>query len=389
MKKLIEEKYWRWGVTAFFVIAASIVWFFCLFKFRIILNFISRTIEVLYPFIFGFVMAYLLLPVFNRACRIAQPVFDRLIQNEKKARSICRLTCSIVSVLLFLALVAGLLSAIVPQLYTSIISLTTNMQSYLEEIDQWITNLFAGNPFLEINVRSIYDEAIEMAGNWIQTDMLPWMLDMMSGSVLGVVNLFKALVVGVIIAIYMLNNKSVFVAQGKKLIYTLCDAETGNLVLDNLRFTHKVFGGFISGKLLDSLIIGIITFFGLTFLKMPYIVLISVVIGVTNIIPFFGPFIGAVPATLLILLIDPVKAIYFVIFILVLQQFDGNILGPKILGDSIGLSSFWVMFAILVFGGAFGFTGMLIGVPIMAIIFSAVSTLMKRRLKKKDRKSVV
>lgn len=383
MKKNFEEKYWRWGVTAFLVIAASIVWFFFLFKFRLIMGFVSRTIQVLYPFIFGFVMAYLLLPVFNRACQIAQPVFSRVIKNERKARSTCRLTCSIVSVLLFLALVAGLLSAIVPQMYTSIISLTTNMQSYLEKVDQWITNLFAGNPFLETNVRSIYDDAIGMASAWIQKDMLPWMLDMMSGSVLGVVNLFKALVVGVIIAIYMLNNKSVFVAQGKKLIFTFCDAETGNLVLDNLRFTHKVFGGFISGKLLDSLIIGIITFFGLTFLKMPYIVLISVVIGVTNIIPFFGPFIGAVPATLLILLIDPVKAIYFVIFILVLQQFDGNILGPKILGDSIGLSSFWVMFAILVFGGAFGFTGMLIGVPIMAIIFSAVSTLMKRRLKKK------
>ena len=257
------------------------------------------------------------------------------------------------------------------------------MQDYLLEIDQWIANLFAGNPFLESNIRSLYDEGLQMLSQWVKEDMLPLMLDMMSGGVLGVVNFFSTMLVGVIIAIYMLISKDIFVAQGKKIVYTICNAEIGNLVLDNLRFTHRVFGGFISGKILDSLIIGIITFVGLTFLKMPYVVLISVVVGVTNIIPYFGPFIGAIPSTLLVMLIDPVKAIYFVIFILIVQQFDGNILGPKILGDSIGLSSFWVMFAILVFGGAFGFTGMVIGVPLMAIIFSTVSALMRRRLKRK------
>ena len=381
MKKPVEEKYLHWGLTAFFVIAASILWFFFLYKFPLILDFLSKAIDVLKPFIFGFVMAYLMLPIFNRIRRFTQPYFNRVVRDGKRARSSCNLVCSILSVFLFVALVSALLSAIIPELYTSVVSLANNMQDYLKEIDQWITNLFAGNPFLETNVRAVYDEALQMIVGWVQEDMLPWMLDMMSGSVLGVVNFFTSLIVGIIIAIYMLLNKDTFVAQGKKIVFTLCKPETGNMVLDNLRFTHKVFGSFISGKLLDSLIIGVITFVGLTFLKMPYIVLISVVIGITNIIPYFGPFIGAIPSALLVLLIDPVKAIYFVIFVLVLQQFDGNILGPKILGDSIGLSSFWVMFAILVFGGAFGFVGMVIGVPLMAIIFSTVTTLMKRKLK--------
>ena len=383
MKKPVEEKYLHWGWTAFFVIAASITWFFALYKLPLILHILEQAIGILSPFIFGFVMAYLLLPIFNRTRKILLPQFNKIIKDEKKARSSCNLACSILSVILFIGLVSALLSAIIPQLYTSIISLANNMQDYLLEIDQWIANLFAGNPFLESNIRSVYDEGLQMMSHWVKEDMLPWMLDMMSGGVLGVVNFFSTMLVGVIIAVYMLISKDVFIAQGKKLVYTFCKAETGNLVLDNLRFTHKVFGGFISGKVLDSLIIGIITFVGLTFLKMPYVVLISVVVGITNVIPYFGPFIGAIPSTLLVLLIDPVKAIYFVIFILIVQQFDGNILGPKILGDSIGLSSFWVMFAILVFGGALGFTGMVVGVPLMAIIFSTVSTLMRRKLKRK------
>lgn len=383
MKKPVEEKYLHWGWTAFFVVAASITWFFALYKLPLLLELLEEAINILNPFIFGFVMAYLLLPVFNRIRKGLLPHFQRYIKNDKRARASCNLTCGILSVVLFIGLVSALLSAIIPQLYTSVISLANNMQDYLLEVDQWIANLFAGNPFLESNIRSVYDEGLQMMSQWVKEDMLPWMLDMMSGSVLGVVNFFSTMLVGVIIAIYMLISKDVFVAQGKKLVYTICKPETGNLVLDNLRFTHKIFGGFISGKILDSLIIGIITFIGLSFLKMPYVVLISVVVGVTNIIPYFGPFIGAIPSALLVLLIDPVKAIYFVIFILIVQQFDGNILGPKILGDSIGLSSFWVMFAILVFGGAFGFTGMVVGVPLMAIIFSTVSALMRRRLKRK------
>ena len=159
--------------------------------------------------------------------------------------------------------------------------------------------------------------------------------------------------------------------------------DTANAVLENFRFIHRVFGGFITGKLLDSLIIGLITFVSMSILQLPYVLLISVIIGVTNIIPFFGPFIGAIPSTILIFLVSPLQAVYFVIFIFILQQFDGNILGPKILGDSTGLASFWVMFAILLFGGLFGFAGMVVGVPLFAVIYSTISGLVNRSLRNK------
>lgn len=190
---------------------------------------------------------------------------------------------------------------------------------------------------------------------------------------LGTLTFFKNVFIGIIIAIYVLNSKQLFAAQAKKLLYGCLSTRRANIVLDNARFTHRVFGGFINGKLLDSLIIGILCFVGMTALRMPYAMLISVVVGVTNIIPFFGPFIGAIPSGLLILLIDPLKALYFVLFILALQQFDGNILGPKILGDSTGLSSFWVIVCILLAGGLFGFVGMVVGVPLFAVLYSILS----------------
>ena len=185
MKKPVEEKYLRWGWTAFFAVAASITWFFLLYKIPLILDFLRKAIDVLKPFIFGFVMAYLMLPIFNRIRRTTQPFFDRVLRDEKRARSSCNLICSILSVFLFIAIVSVLLSAVIPQLYTSVVSLANNMQDYLLEIDQWITNLFAGNPFLETNVRAVYDEALHMIENWVKQDMLPWMLDMMSGGVFG------------------------------------------------------------------------------------------------------------------------------------------------------------------------------------------------------------
>ena len=150
------------------------------------------------------------------------------------------------------------------------------------------------------------------------------------------------------------------------------------------RYIHKVFGGFIIGKIVDSIIIGILCFLGLSVMNMPYTLLVSVIVGVTNVIPFFGPFIGAIPSALLILLVSPIQCLYFLIFILVLQQFDGNILGPKILGDTTGISSFWVLFSILLFGGLLGFVGMIVGVPIFAVFYRLLGDFINGLLEKKD-----
>ena len=211
--------------------------------------------------------------------------------------------------------------------------------------------------------------------------------DFVIGSAIGVVNGVKNFVLGIIISIYVMFSKEKFAAQTKKILYALFSKQHTDRILRNTRRTHHIFGGFVTGKLLDSLIIGIITFVVLFIVKMPYAVLISVIIGVTNVIPFFGPIIGAIPCAVILLFEDPLKALLFIIIIIIIQQFDGNLLGPKILGDSTGLPAFWVIFAILLGGGLFGFLGMLLGVPTFAVVYSLLKTLIEERLKKKKQPS--
>lgn len=385
MKNPFHNRYFRIAMTAWSVIVLSICFFFALFRMDTVWAVLQKLGEILRPFTFGFVVAYLLLPIFNALVARLQPWADRLCRDPQKARGRNRLFCSLISVLLFLILVSGLLSMVLPQLAESIIGLVETLPSYLAQMQDWLSNLFSNNPVLEENFTDLYNAISASILQWANNQMIPQLMEVMQGSfvtsfVSNAVGFLKTVLVGFISAIYMLNSKDTFSAQSKKLIYSVFETDTANVIVENLRFVHKVFGGFITGKLLDSFIIGIITFFGLSILQMPYILLISVIIGVTNIIPFFGPFIGAIPSALLIFLTDPIKAVYFVIFILILQQFDGNILGPKILGDSTGLASFWVLFAILLFGGLFGFVGMVVGVPLFAVIYSVMSGLVNRSL---------
>lgn len=204
-----------------------------------------------------------------------------------------------------------------------------------------------------------------------------------SDGILGSINFFKNLGIGIIIAIYIFIGKEGFIKGFKKLLYSIFHIDTANRILDDLRMTDRIFGGFINGKLLDSLIIGIISFVVLGLIKMPYALLLSVIIGVTNIIPFFGPIIGAIPCAILLVLISPLKCVEFIIFAIVVQFVDGHFIGPQILGQSTGLSSFWVLFAILVFGGIFGFIGMIIGVPVFAVIYNFILRFVTIRLRKK------
>jgi predicted PurR-regulated permease PerM len=252
----------------------------------------------------------------------------------------------------------------------------------IQKASDFLQETLHSYPELESMATQVYQEAVNWITAWIKTDMLPQLTNVMNG-LLGTLTVAKNLLIGLIVAVYILNSKEKFSAQGKKLLYCCVPAHRANVILDNVRFTNQVFGGFISGKLLDSLIIGVLCFLGMLALQMPYAMLISVIIGVTNIIPFFGPFIGAIPTGLLILMISPIKALYFVIFVVVLQQFDGNILGPKILSSSTGLSSFWVMFAILVAGGLFGFAGMVLGVPVFAVLYSIIAGAVNHSLRKK------
>ena len=384
MKKSFQSHYFKWGLTAFLVIFFSICFFFSIFKMSGLFSALKSFVGILKPFIYGAVVAYFVLPIYNLLVKKSLPYTKKIFKSPNKALSWTKMLCSIASVFLLLALISALLSMVLPQLATSILSLSSAMPDYLKELSDWLNITLRDNQILQDSLMQIYHKFSNWVVAWMQDDMLPKLIEIMGGSLLGTVNMLKNVVVGIIIAIYMLCSKDLFAAQAKKLIYSIFSTERANLIVKNTRFVHRVFGGFITGKLLDSLIIGIITFIVMTLLNMPYIVLISVVIGVTNFIPFFGPFIGAIPCSLLVLMIDPIQFIYFVIFILILQQFDGNILGPKILGDSTGLSSFWVMFAILIAGGLFGFVGMLIGVPLFAVFYSLVSSLVNRSLSEKN-----
>lgn len=389
MKSPFQNQYFRVAVSAWLVIVMSILCFFTFYKLDTIKEILGQLSSILRPFTFGFVVAYLLLPIFNTLVRKTNPWFSRVIRNPKKAKSFNKLFCSLISVTFFLLIVVALLSMVLPQLAESVMGLLEKLPEYLNRTEEWLTvHLFSNNPILEGNVQQLYASVSSSLMEWANTQLVPQLLEVMKGNFVGsfvsnTISFLKTVLVGFISAVYMLNSKDTFSAQGKKLIYSMFHTDTANVILENIRFVHKVFGGFITGKLLDSLIIGLITFFAMSILQMPYVLLISVIIGVTNIIPFFGPFIGAIPSTLLIILVSPLQGVYFVIFILILQQFDGNILGPKILGDSTGLASFWVMFAILLFGGMFGFAGMVVGVPLFAVIYSTVSGLVNRSLEKK------
>ncbi len=383
-----KNHYFLWGLTAFCVIAASLLLWFMLFNFRSLLNAGRTLIRILMPFIWGFAIAYLLLPVFNFNMRWMEP---RLLPHSKdpvKAKGKIRLFASILTVTEGTLVVGGLLSLVLPQLLVSVynlVEMTQSMDVYTAWLQGLITDLLQANPILENNFMQAYTEAVTQLTNFVSGFVLPKLVSLASGF-MSTVSALKDFLIGMIIVIYILCSKDLFCAQAKKLIYALLPVKKANIVVDNLRFTHRVFGGFISGKLLDSLIIGVICFVAMSLLDLPYPMLIAVIIGVTNIIPFFGPFIGAVPSALLVLMADfqqPIRCLYFIIFILILQQFDGNILGPKILGDSTGLSAFWVMFAILVFGGIFGFVGMIVGVPLFAVFYALVSGLVSRSLRSK------
>ena len=206
------------------------------------------------------------------------------------------------------------------------------------------------------------------------------MLKNVSAGIFDILIFMKNFLIGAIVALYVLADKEKFVAKSKMLVYAIFPHKWANLLIHSMRFTHKTFGGFIYGKLVDSAIIGVLCYFGMLLLHMPFPILVSVIIGVTNVIPFFGPYIGAIPCILLILVVDPIKGLYFAIFILLLQQFDGNILGPKILGETTGLSSFMVIVAILIGGGLFGIPGMIAGVPVFAVLYAMVCRLISHSL---------
>lgn len=384
-------KYFYIGITAFCVMAAGITFFFCLSELSSIQRMISKVAHILSPIIYGLVFAYLLNPVYNFFQKHSENWLRKNFKKLKKAHSLSKGISTIAALAVFLLILFGVIAMVIPQVIQSIMGIVETLPKNIQDLAKQIEKLLEDNPELEEQFMKYYTEGWEWIQGWLKNDLVPNMqvlVTNVSSGVISALNFVKNLLIGLIVTIYVINSKTEHLAQSKKIIYSLFPEKTALFIIDQFRLADKMFGGFIIGKIIDSIIIGCLCFVGMSILRFPYTMLISVIIGVTNVIPFFGPFIGAAPSALLILLVNPLQSIYFLIFILILQQFDGNILGPKILGNSTGLSSFWVLFSILFFGGIWGFVGMIIGVPLFAVIYELVSTYINHRLRAKDMSTV-
>ena len=412
MKHNDKHPYIAAGITAFAVIAASLCLFFLLFHLEEVSHFLNGLGIILRPIFIGAVIAFLLLPVHRTILRLLTKIVPDNRRQDQRVLGLLNFAAILCSLLLAFFLIYLLLAMVLPQVYDSVVGLVLAVPDYIASVQSWLQTFFEDNPDIQNAVMSIYNsgtasleqwlasnvmpnlESVSTAFEWIQTTILPKFTGVVagvsdvvagvSGVVVGFLVLVKDLLISIIVSIYLLARKDIFAAQGKKIVYSVFRTDIADLLVGEVRNAYKIMSGFINGKLLDSLIIGIICLVCCNLLKFPYPALIAVVVGVTNIIPFFGPFIGAVPCAFLVFLSSPIQAVYFLIFILALQQFDGNILGPKILGDSTGLASFWVLFSILLFGGLFGFAGMVLGVPVFAMIYSVISRLVAHGLRTRN-----
>lgn len=399
-----EHKNLSLGITAFITGCAIILFFYVVNHFNVIAGIFNTVTKILTPIFMGMVFAYLLSPIIN----FMEKQFYRLPEKwlyrgavgtarGKVKRRIRALTILLTYIIVFVALF-GFFNLLIPELVNSIQSIINRFPDYIANFEVWLDGMLVRFPQVKESVNDILNASttgieevimnrLAQSDSGDTTAILSTTGGVVKGLISGGVSVLKLLLnifVGIMVSIYLINSKELLIGQCKKLIYALMNRDRANSFIHNIRFTHKTFLNFFGGKIIDSIIIGILCFILTKLIGTPYALLISVVVGITNIIPYFGPFIGAVPCAILILMVDPRQCIYFIIMIICLQQFDGNILGPKILGQSTGLSSLWVIIAITIFGGLFNFAGMVIGVPIFAVIYTGISSYINARLVEKN-----
>lgn len=382
----IRQQFGR-GITAFLVVAACILFYFALLRLKVLSGVAVKIVDVLKPILYGGVIAYLLNPIVTKVDEYFLPFLEKRMKKKKRARNLSRVTGIFLAIIFMLVLIGTLFNLLIPELYSSIRNLVFTLPRQINEAMDSLNELQFEGSTTNLLLKTILEEGSDMFTKWMRTDLLQTTNEMMSNLTVGVINFVSEIfniLVGIMVSVYLLFGKETFAGQSKKAVYALLSPERANVFLHIITKSNEMFGGFIIGKIIDSAIIGVLCFIGLTILDMPYTVLVSVIVGVTNVIPFFGPYIGAIPSAVLILLTDPVKGLWFILFILLLQQLDGNVIGPKILGDSTGLSAFWVIVAILLGGGLFGVVGMIMGVPAFAVIYYIVDMIMNSRLEKKN-----
>ena len=388
------------GLTAFAVIAGAILLFFLLFHFRTVASYLGTIMGILRPIFMGAVIAFLLVPVHRW---ISGLLLEAVPEKARRTRRALNFLSILLSLALAILLIYVLLAMVIPQVWQSIVDLVMAVPDYIVDFQSWLRTFLEDNPDIQAAALSVYAsfaasleqwlnsdilpnlESVTATLDWLRSDILPNVTGVVTGVsviLLGLFNLVKDLVIAIIVSAYLLARKDVLAAQSKKIVYSLLPTRAADLIVNEARSAYRIMSGFITGSVLVSLIIGVVCFVFCSLFQFPYPALIATIIGVTNVIPFFGPFIGAVPSMFLIFIVNPIQSLYFAIFLLVMQQLDGNILTPKVLGGSTGLDSFWVLFSIILFGGLFGFAGMVLGVPVFAMFYSIVSRLVRLGLRR-------
>lgn len=381
-----------WGKTIFLTACAIIVVAAIFVNIKTIAGGFSRVFHALMPIICGIIIAYVMCPILNlieRKWLIPSyrkrgiNVMER--ENERYFKSMRRISVTLTMLLLILIIVL-LCLVIIPQVISSVQSIIVNINTYVSNVQNFFDNLSSPNQYAHEKTNELVQNIMDGIQNFIDNTLKPNLGDYIDKTISGIRSVVTAVfnfIVGIVVSFYLLYSKDVFVGQAKKIIYATMKENRANQFISDMRYVHTTFTNYISGKILDSIIIGLLCFVGTMIIGTPYPTLVSLIVGVTNVIPFFGPYIGAVIGGILVFMIDPLQALYFLIFVLLLQQLDGNVIGPAILGDSTGLSSFWVIFSIMLFGNWWGLPGWLMGVPIFAVIYALIRRAVNRSLKRR------
>lgn len=398
MKKDSNKKYIYNVISVLVIICLSILFFFILLRIDALTTAFYKVLSVLSPFIIGGVMAYIIVPM----CNFFEKLFLKMmskVKNQNRKESVAQGLSVFFGIVVFGVIIYIILIVIVPQFINSLVKMVQIMPSSMEQMIKWLQDKLASNPKFLDQTRQLLDKAYDFIQNWLSNDLIGFAQNLATGlssSVMSVFTFIMDIVMGVVVAIYVLISRKKLLEQFKLVLYSIFKKSTADSIKEELKFADKVFSGFINGKLVDSAIVAIICYIGMMIFRL-FIpnselmseMLIAVIIGIFNIIPFFGWYVGLILAALFTLMVNPVQCVFLVIFDIILMQVDANVISPKILGNTTGLSSFWVLFAILFFGGVFGFVGMLIGVPIFAVIYHLITKLVIRGLKNKGRQDMI
>ena len=383
------KKYLKIGITGAAILASGILCAFVLFKMPVIISVLKGITEILKPFLYGVVFAYLLAPLCNK---IEEKLFQFFPKAKAKARRFICFIAIVISLCVAIAVIWLIIMMIIPQVWDSVMKIIQMVPQKLIVVNNWIEHMLENQPELQAYFEEFSSQAESNIDSLLNVDTIQKVqsiINSLSVQLFGVLGVVKNIFLGLLISAYLLGSRKLFGAQAGLILHGVFSDKWAKIIEEEIRYTDKMFNGFLVGKIIDSAIIGLLCFAGTSIMGFEAPAFISVIIGITNIIPFFGPFIGAIPCGLLLLLENPMHCLYFIIFIFVLQQLDGNVIGPKILGNTTGVSSFWVLFAILLFGGMWGVVGMVIGVPLFAVIYDIIRKLVYRGLRKHKRESMI